>query len=118
MGNLSNTPKLITCRIDKGNITHKSLYPIFASDSDFNRNSEEYQYDTLAKGFCDEAERQSTEIWIKRKNIEDEKERLDLMLADVFEVKGFIGTSSEYGDWVHEVIETEFEFIVIISTVI
>ena len=117
MSNLSNTPRLITARIDKGSVSAKSLYPIFASDNDFSENEEMYDDDTLELGYTNQAERVSTEIFEKFKDIEDESERLEMMVKEVFNVSGFIGCSNYYGEYEYEVIETEYEYIIVIATI-
>ena len=119
MSNLSNTPKLITCRIDAGCINEKSLIPIFETDMDFSMNEELYRPDTLELGFETEAERVSKEIYDKCIDRFDcQEELIDNMLKEVFEVEGFIGTSNEYGGFTYEIIQTEYEFIIIIATII
>jgi hypothetical protein len=40
------------------------------------------------------------------------------MVSDLFKVEGFIGTSSHYGSYEFEIIETEYEYIVVIATII
>jgi len=117
MSNHGNNVTLITARVDKGGINEKSLQSIFECDSDFSENVEYFRSDTLKKGFKNEAERVSTEIFKKRKKIKDEAERLDLMVADIFEVNNFIGQSGHYGDYTSEIIETDFEFIIVIGYV-
>jgi len=117
MGNLNNSISLITARVKRGEVNEKALYDIFASDSDFSQNEDEYQYDTLDKGFENEADRQATEIWVKYKNVKNERERLFLMMDEVFKVSGFIGNSSYYGNYSLEIIETDTEFIIIIGVI-
>jgi hypothetical protein len=48
----------------------------------------------------------------------DERWTLNLMIKDLFEVTGFIGCSSNYGDYSYEIIETEFEYVVVIATIV
>ncbi len=130
MGNLSGTPLLMQARIDKGNINEKSLKSLLEQDDDFCFNTESYRNDTLKLGFENEAERVSKEIYDKHSNLltkleffgededNDELQILGMMLNDLFEVPGFIGQSSNYGGYTYEIIETDFEYVVIIATVI
>ena len=117
MGNLNNSAKLFICRIDKGNVNENSLVDLFNNDTDFSENSDQYREDTLELGFENEAERCSKEIFEKHKDIEIESEMVSAMVNDVFEVEGFIGQSSYYGDYTYEIIETDFEYIVVIATI-
>ena len=121
MGNLSNTAKLITTRINKGGLNEKSLIDILAQDNDFSENEECYREDTLDLGFKDEAERVSKEIFdnckMSCKIGDDEYIFLHRMLMQLFRVEGFIGRSSYYGDYQYEVIDTDFEYIVVIATI-
>jgi hypothetical protein len=117
MSNLSNTPRLFTCRIDKGNIHENSLYDLFAMDNDFSENEDFYREDTLSLGFKDEAERVSKEIFDIFKDIEDEFDRVQKMFDKVFDIRFFVGQSTFYGSYVKEIIETEFEYILIIATI-
>ena len=117
MSNLSNEPKLITCRVDKGNVDENSLYNLLASDSDFLEVEDMFREDTLSLGFLNEAERVSKEIFEKHKDIENECERVTRMFREVFNVSGFVGKSSCYGGYEDEIIETEFEYILIIATI-
>jgi hypothetical protein len=39
------------------------------------------------------------------------------MVSDLFEVDGFIGNSSNYGEYEFEIVETEYEYIVVIATI-
>lgn len=119
MGNLSNTAKLITCRIDKGGVNEKTLQSLLEQDNDFSENTDQYREDTLELGFENEAERVSKEIF--EANMVDVKEDelmgLLQMVVALFEVEGFIGTSNYYGDYTYEIIETDFEYIVVIATI-
>lgn len=117
MGNTNNLVKLITCRIDKGNVNEKSLYSLFASDNDFSENEVQYRGDTLELGYENEAERVSKEIFERHKHQGDELSMIGGMLIDAFNVAGFIGASSYYGDYEYEVIETEFEYIVVVAVI-
>lgn len=119
MGNLNNEAKLIIQRIDKGGVNETSLIDILAQDNDFSENEDYFREDTLELGFKDEAERVSKEIFEKnRLDIkEDELVGLHQMVVDLFEVDGFIGQSSCYGDYQFEIVETDFEYIVVIATI-
>ena len=120
MSNLNNSPKLFICRIDKHGVNETSLISILEQDNDFSENTDYYRPDTLELGFENEAERVSKEIF--EKNIldvkDDELVGLHQMVSDLFKVEGFIGTSSHYGSYEFEIIETEYEYIVVIATII
>jgi hypothetical protein len=120
MSNLNNTPKLFICRIDTHGVDENSLISILEQDNDFSENKDYYRPDTLELGFENEAERVSKEIF--EKNIldvkDDELVGLHQMVSDLFKVEGFIGTSSHYGSYEFEIIETEYEYIVVIATII
>ena len=120
MSNLNNTPQLFICRIDKHGVDENSLISILEQDNDFSENEDYYRPDTLELGFENEAERVSKEIFDK--NIldvkEDELVGLHQMVSDLFKVEGFIGTSSHYGSYEFEIDETEYEYIVVIATII
>ena len=106
---------IIVARIDKGGVDETSLQEIFEHDSDFSENEDSYRPDTLKKGFKNEAERVSAEIFKKCKKIEEESERVEAMVKKVFEVENFIGNSSYYGSYQYAITETEFEYIVSIA---
>ena len=120
MSNLNNTPQLFICRIDKHGVDENSLISILEQDNDFSENEDYYRPDTLELGFENEAERVSKEIFDK--NIldvkEDELVGLHQMVSDLFKVEVFIGTSSHYGSYEFEIVETEYEYIVVIATII
>jgi hypothetical protein len=120
MSNLNNTPKIFICRIDTHGVDENSLISILEQDNDFSENEDYYRPDTLELGFENEAERVSKEIF--EKNIldvkDDELVGLHQMVSDLFKVEGFIGTSSHYGSYEFEIIETEYEYIVVIATII
>ena len=125
MGNLNNTALLITHQINKGDVNERSLIRILAQDNDFSENEEYYREDTLELGFTNEAERVSKEIFDKHKNLLDEDEEdfdeygaIQLMVNDLFDVSGFIGQSSNYGDYIFDIIETDFGYVVVIATII
>ena len=109
------TPNIRVARIDKNGVDKTSLQQIFEVDADFTENREYFRPDTLKKGFKNEAERVSAEIFNKCKKIEEEEERVDAMIKEVFKVKNFIGNSSFYGSYVYEIIDTEFEYIISIA---
>ena len=119
MSNLNNTPKLFICRIDKHGLNERSLIPILEQDNDFSENEDYFRADTLELGFENEAERVSKELFEKnRLDIkEDELVGLHQMVSDLFEVDGFIGNSSEYGSYEFEIVETEYEYVVVIATI-
>jgi len=119
MSNLNNTPKLFICRIDIHGVDENSLISILEQDNDFSENEDYYRPDTLELGFENEAERVSKEIF--EKNIldvkDDELVGLHQMVSDLFKVEGFIGTSSQYGSYEFEIVETEYEYVVVIATI-
>jgi len=112
---MSQDLTLITARIDRGAVNETALVDILEQDNDFSENEEYYRPDTLALGFKNEAERVSKEIYEKFKDNEEESERLDSMVTELFEIRGFIGASSNYGYYRYDVIETDFEYIVVIA---
>ena len=112
---MSQDLTLITARIDRGAVNETALVDILEQDNDFSENEEYYRPDTLALGFENEAERVSKEIYEKFKDNEEESERLNSMVTELFEVSGFIGASSNYGRYRYDVIETDFEYIVVIA---
>lgn len=117
MSNHGNNAHLIISRVDKGGINENSLQEILEHDSDFGENEEYFRKDTLKKGFENEAQRVSAEIFKKHKKVDDESEQLEAMVNDLFKVNNFIGQSGHYGDHTFKIIETDFEFIVVISYV-
>ncbi len=117
MSNHGRETSLIICRVDKGGINENSLQEILEHDSDFGENEEYFREDTLKLGFKNEAERVSTELFKKHKKVDDEAEQLQAMVQDLFIVDNFIGQSGHYGSHKFEIIETDFEFIVVIAYV-
>jgi hypothetical protein len=121
MSNLQNTPRLFVVKIDKNDLNEKSLQPLFEQDNDFSENVEYYRNDTLELGFENEAERVSKEIYEKCfaaiEDKTDENAILSEMLNEVFEVERFIGRSNEYGKYKSELIETDYEYIFVIATI-
>lgn len=120
MSNLSNKVELIVFNVDKNceAINEKTLIPAFQNDTDFTENKEYFREDTLSLGFENEAERESKEIFdecMANEDLQDERELLTAMVEKLFEVDTFIGTSDYYGDYKWQIVETEFEFIVIIT---
>jgi hypothetical protein len=105
MSNLNGTTLLFTDRISKGSINEETLIGFLEQDDDF--------VGKMAK-------RISKEIYDKHKiDLEDDEyETLRLMIKDLFEVTGFIGCSSNYGDYSYNIIETEFEYVVVIATIV
>ena len=117
MGNLSETAKLIVSVIDKGAVDETCLIEILASDNDFSENEDYYRPDTLKKGFKNEAERVAKEIFTKFKKGKEEEVRLEKMVKELFNISGFIGKSSSYGDYTYQITETEFQYVVSIATI-
>jgi hypothetical protein len=105
MSNLNGTVLLFTDRISKGDVNKESLIGILEQDDDF-----------VGKP----AKRISKEIFDKYKIDlkNDEYETLKSMVDELFNVTGFIGCSSNYGDYSYEIIETEFEYVVVIATIV
>lgn len=105
MSNLNGTTLLFTDRISKGEINEETLIGFLEQDDDF--------VGKMAK-------RISKEIYEKHKIDLDNDElwTLNLMIKDLFEVTGFIGCSSNYGDYSYKIIETEFEYVVVIATIV
>jgi len=117
MSNHGESAKLIVSTIDKGAVDETSLIEILETDSDFLENEEYFRPDTLKKGFKNEAERVSKEIFTKFKKIKDEETRVDKMVKALFDVSGFIGHSQSYGDYTYQITETEFQYVVSIAYV-
>ena len=117
MSNHGNNANLIISRVDKGEINENSLQDILEHDSDFGENEEYFREDTIKLGFKNEAERVSTELFKKHKKVDDEAEQLQAMVQDLFIVDNFIGQSGHYGSHTFDIIETEFEFVIIIAYV-
>ncbi len=119
MSNHNGELNLKVVTIDKGDVNEKSLQEIFEVDADFFMNEKVYRPDTLKKGFVNEAERVSTEIFKKNsKKISAEDDELGLlgaMLEDVFKVKNFIGESSYYAHHDYVVTETDFQYVISIA---
>jgi hypothetical protein len=120
MGNLRNEIGLIVFNVDKNSeaINEKTLIPAFNEDCDFTENEDYFREDTIELGFENEAERVSKEIFdecMADETIQTESELLEAMVKSLFDVDNFIGTSSNYGDYSYQIVETEFEFVVIIS---
>jgi hypothetical protein len=105
MSNLNGTALLFTDRISKGSINEETLIGFLEQDDDF--------VGKMAKRISKEIY-QKHEIDLKN----DELWTLNLMIKDLFEVTGFIGCSSNYGDYSYEIIETEFEYVVVIATIV
>jgi hypothetical protein len=120
MGNLRGNVTLAMARVSKGQIDRYSLKPLFNIDNDFTENVEYFREDTLELGFNNEADRVSKEIWDKHKDDDrnDEVVVLNRMVRDVFDVPNFIGQSSNYGNYEFEIIEFDFEYLVVIGVVV
>lgn len=101
MSNHGNNVNLISTRIDKHGINENSLFNILTVDLDFE----------------DTAAQISKEIFHAHEDIDDEGERINAMANSLFDVPNFIGQSSCYGDHSFKVIETEFEWIIVIAYV-
>lgn len=122
MGNLTNQVKQIILRVSKNSeeINEKTLIPIFEVDLDFKENESDEQDEAIALGYSNIAEKISKEIFdecMLIETIHTEEELLNEMIERVFKVEGFIGQCDYYGDYVWDVIYTEFEMIVVISYV-
>ena len=118
MSNYNNNCILNIFKISKGQVNRECLKEVFEIDSDFFENEEYFREDTVGT----EAERCAIEIFEKYEHIENEKQRLESM-AD--EVAGYsngvqtfiVGNDTYSGDYKIEVVETEFEFILVIAYV-
>lgn len=117
MSNFNNTIGQIIFSVDKGNINEKSLIPAFQNDDDFTENKEYFRGDTIELGFENEAERVSKEIYedCMKQEVDSEYELLSNMVEKLFELDNFIGQSSDYGDYKSQIVETEFQYVVVIS---
>ena len=117
MSNHGENAKLIVSVIDKGAVDETSLIEILETDNDFSENEDYFREDTLKKGFKNEAERVAKEIFKKYKKVKEEETRLNKMVKALFDVSGFIGKSSSYGDYDFQITETEFQYVVSIAYV-
>ena len=116
MSNFNNTIGQVIFLVGKGEINEKSLIPAFQNDADFTENEEYFREDTIELGFENEAERVSSEIY-EELHVDNltEFELLSSMVEKLFEVDNFIGQSSDYGDYESKIVETEFQYVVVIS---
>jgi len=117
MSNHGENANLIIETIDKGMIDETSLINILESDNDLSENEDYFRPDTLKKGFNNEAERVSKEIFNKFKKIKDEETRVEKMVRALFDVPYFIGKSQAYGDYTYKITETEFQYVISIAYV-
>ena len=121
MSNHGESANLIINVVDKGGVDEKSLESIFQSDNDFTENEDYFRPDTLKKGFKNEAERVSAEIFKKLNKLKkykgDELALVDAMVQAVFDVPYFIGKSDLYGDYTYDITETDFQYIISIAYV-
>jgi Sec7-like guanine-nucleotide exchange factor len=117
MSNLSTQAKLIVSVIDKDAVDETALIEILETDLDFRDNTSHFRPDTLKKGFKNEAERISKEIFTKFKKLEEE-ERILKMVKELFKVPNFIGQSNQYGDSDFKITETDFSYVVSIAVII
>jgi hypothetical protein len=118
MGNLRNEIGLIVFNVSKNcnAINERTLIPAFNEDLDFIENEDYFREDTLDLGFENEAERVSKEIFDECVvSNYSEAELLEAMVKKLFDVDNFIGSSSYYGNYTYQIVETDFEFVVIIS---
>ena len=120
MSNLVNEVKLITQRVERGSVNDDCLYNILMTDNDFGENEDYFREDTYKLGFVNEADRVSKEIFEKYQYIEDEAERLKEMIKELFTIDNFIADehTGNYGHYEFKIIESDFEFIVIIAVII
>ena len=117
MSNHGKEANLLIETIDKGMIDETTLISILENDSDLSENEEYFRPDTLKKGFNNEAERVSKEIFNKFKKIKNEETRVEKMVRALFDVPNFIGRSQAYGDYTYEITETEFQYVISIAYV-
>ena len=106
---------LFVFTIDKNNIDENSLVDILSQDNDLSENEDYYREDTLSLGFKNEAERVSKEIFDSYKDVEDESERVEKMVDELFEVDNFIGVSDHYGNYEFEITETDFCYVISVA---
>lgn len=119
MSNTTGSLNLKVVTIDKGEVNAKSLIEVFNIDADFRENEDAFRPTTLKKGYKNESERVSEEIFKKNvKKINPEDDELGLlgkMLEDVFQVENFIGNSSYYESHDYEITETDFQYVISIA---
>lgn len=119
MSNHTGNLNLKIVIIDKGEVNENSLQEIFEVDNDFSESDDSFRPDTLKKGFKNEAERVSSEIFKKNsKKISAEDDELGLlgeMLKGVFKVKNFIGDSGYYESYDYDITETDFQYVISIA---
>jgi len=111
-------PNITIARVDKNGIGEHSLIELFSRDEDFTNNEDYFREDTLKLGYENEAERVSKEIFHEAKaevGEEDEEALISEMVKLIFEVPNFIGNSSYYGNTTYEIIDTDYEYIVVIA---
>lgn len=105
MGNLTGEVNILTTRIDKGGVNEKSLVDLFSKDSDFSVSDAE----RISKDiYEDEYEKHD-------KSTDEEWHLIESMVISLFDTPNFIGLSDEYGHYEFDIVETDFEFIVIIA---
>ena len=104
-------------RIDKGNIDKNSLVELLSIDNDFLENVEYFRPDTLELGFENEAERVSEEIFDKFNDAleDDESYAIEGMFQKVVLLKNFVTQSSTTKSFDHTIVETDFEYILILA---
>lgn len=117
MSNHGDNAYLIVHVIEKGYINKNCLEEILRRDNDFVENIDYFRSDTLKKGYKDEAERVSEEIYKKYKTIRNAENRLNKMVGALFSVPYFIGTSGNYGDYTYEITDVGKAFVVSIAYV-
>ena len=105
MSNTNGEINLIVIEIPVDDVDKDTLTSILDIDSDFIENEEYYRDDTLKLGYKNEAERVSSEIYDKHKNL-GSSERIECMVEDLFNVPNFIGTSGSYGSYEYKITHT------------
>lgn len=118
MSNLNNKVQLIIFTIEKGQLSTKSLIPAFQCDQDFTENEFAWRDDTAELGFENEAERVSAEIFTMFLHVEEERERVEKMVAYLFDVDDFIGNNEQYGSYHYAITETESHYVVSIAVIV
>lgn len=117
MSNHGNNASLVVQIVEKGYINKNCLEEILRIDSDFVDNVDYFRADTLKKGYKDEAERVSEEIYKKYKHLRNAENRLDKMVGALFSVPNFIGCSGNYGDYTYQITDVGKAFVISIAYV-
>jgi len=121
MANYENNANLNIFRFPKGG--RESILGVIADifdiDNDFSENEDEFREDTTSMGYETESQRCADEVFEKVKDL-DGVEQIEGIANEVigYENDGvsfMIGNSNFCGDYTHEVISTNDEYILVIS---